>query len=111
MSYTVILGLDFLNACNAIVDLAHMTVMLNGQVIQATLEEGSKDQPSARECLARNIKVPPNTSMLLTAEVHSPPTEECIIVPVRNGVPVLISIPWEMDHSVLLTWSMTLSSM
>jgi hypothetical protein len=93
MSYTVILGLDFLNACNAIVDLAHMTVMLNGQVIQATLEEGSKDQPTAQAFLARNIKVPPNTSMLLTVEVYSPwpPTDDYIIVPVRNGVPVFIS--------------------
>jgi hypothetical protein len=91
MSDTVILGLDFLNACNAIVDLAHMTVMLNGQVIQATLKEGSKDQPSSQAFLARNIKVPPNTSMLLTVEVYSPPTDDYIIVPVCNGVPVLIS--------------------
>ena len=87
MSDTVILGLDFLNACNAMDDLAHMTAMLNGQVIQATLEEGSKDQPTAQAFLARNIKVPPNTSMLLTVEVYSPPTDDYIIVPVCNGVP------------------------
>ena len=70
-----------------------MTVMLNGQVIQATLEEGSKGQPTAQAFLARNIKVPPNTSMLLTVEVYSPwpPTDDYIIVPVRNGVPVFIS--------------------
>lgn len=57
-------------------------------MIQATLEEGIKDQTTAQAFLARNIKVPPNTRMQLTVEVHSPPTDDYIIVPVRNGVPV-----------------------
>ena len=57
-------------------------------MIQATLEEGIKDQTTAQAFLARNIKMPPNTRMQLTVEVHSPPTDDYIIVPVRNGVPV-----------------------
>ncbi|CAG2251986.1 unnamed protein product [Mytilus edulis] len=37
MTDTIILGLDFLNACSAVVDLVHMSVVLNGESIPAQL--------------------------------------------------------------------------
>lgn len=56
MSDNIILGLDFLDACKAVVDLAKPSVKLNGEVILATLKHGGGDeQIIARAVLSRNV--------------------------------------------------------
>ncbi|CAC5389357.1 unnamed protein product [Mytilus coruscus] len=90
MTDTIILGLDFLNACSAVVDLVHMSVVLNGESIPAQLV-GGNCQSLSEVLLSRSVKVPPNSSMLITVEVKSPPEDHYVIVPKRNHLPVLIS--------------------
>ncbi|CAG2252031.1 unnamed protein product [Mytilus edulis] len=90
MTDTIILGLDFLNACSAVVDLVHMSVVLNGESIPAQLV-GGNNQSLSEVLLSRSVKVPPNSSMLITVEVKSPPENHYVIVPKRNSLPVLIS--------------------
>ncbi|CAG2220004.1 unnamed protein product [Mytilus edulis] len=74
MTDTIILGLDFLNACSAVVDLVHMSVVLNGESILAQLG-GGNIQSLSEVLLSRSVKVPPNSSMLITVEVKSPPDD------------------------------------
>ncbi|CAC5369754.1 unnamed protein product [Mytilus coruscus] len=90
MNDTIILGLDFLNACSAVVDLVHMSVVLNGESIPAQLV-GGNCQSLSEVLLSRSVKVPPNSSMLITVEVKSPPGDHYVILPKRNHLPVLIS--------------------
>ncbi|CAC5385654.1 unnamed protein product [Mytilus coruscus] len=90
MTDTIILGLDFLNACSAVVDLVHMSVVLNGESLPAQLV-GGNCQSLSEVLLSRSVKVPPNSSMLITVEVKSPPEDHYVIVPKRNHLPVLIS--------------------
>lgn len=90
MTDSIILGLDFLNSCGAIVDLPNMSVTINGESIPATLIKAS-NQSVSDVLLSRTVKVPPNSNMLLTVEVQSSPKDDYVIVPVRNKCPVLVS--------------------
>ena len=90
MTDTIILGLDFLNACSAVVDLQDMSVSINGEPVPAQLVEGS-NQSLSDVLLTKTVKVPPNSNMLLTVEVKSPPEGDYVIVPVRSKCPALIS--------------------
>ncbi|CAG2249837.1 unnamed protein product [Mytilus edulis] len=56
MTDTIILGLDFLNACSAVVDLVHMSVVLNGESIPAQLV-GGNNQSLSEVLLSRSVKV------------------------------------------------------
>ncbi|CAC5401507.1 unnamed protein product [Mytilus coruscus] len=87
MTDTTILGLDFLNACSAVVDLVHMSVVLNGESIPAQLV-GGNCQSLSEVLLSRSVKVPPNSSMLITVEVKSPPEGPLCDCPKRNHLPV-----------------------
>ena len=104
MSDNIILGLDFLDACKAVVDLAKPSVRLNGEVIRATLKHSGEDeQIIARAVLSRNVTIPPNSSMTLNVDVKPSPESDYIIEPSRDKTPVLISNAVGSGASCILT--------
>lgn len=89
MTDSVILGLDFLNACNAVVDLPRMTVRLNGESIPAKFVDG--DNSGTRVRLTKTIRIPANSSMFVYGKVDEPTWDGYIVEPTRSQLPVLVS--------------------
>jgi hypothetical protein len=63
MSDSVILGLDILDACRAVVNVSGGTVVLNGEEIPASLVDSNDNTMISRAILECSITIPPNSVM------------------------------------------------
>ena len=72
------LGLDFLDACKAMIDLPHRTVTINGEQIRAPSVEGTDIQVS-RAVLTKGVALPPNSITSLAVKIN-PNTKSQLLV-------------------------------
>jgi hypothetical protein len=72
------LGLDFFDACKAMIDLPHRTVTINGEQIRAPSVEGTDIQVS-RAVLTKGVALPPNSITSLAVKIN-PNTKSQLLV-------------------------------
>jgi len=86
----LILGLDFLDVCKAMIDLPHKTVTINGEQIRAPLVEGTDIQVS-RAVLTKGVTLPPNIITSLAVKVNPIPKANYLLESACSPLPILIS--------------------
>lgn len=84
------LGLDFSDACKAMIDLPHRTVTINGEHIRAPLVEGTDIQVS-RAVLTKGVILPPNSITSLAVKVNPIPKANYLLEPACSSLPIVIS--------------------
>ena len=86
----IILGIDFLQHYNAVIDLTDYSVKLRGEVAELILTKDNETMKIYRVKLANRTTVPPASNKLSTVEFDTEPDSETVIQPTRFMKKLLI---------------------
>ena len=102
MSDSVILGLDILDACRAVVNVSGGTVVLNGEEIPVSLVDSDDNTMISRAILECSITIPPNSVMSVSVRIDPVPSSAYVLDSRDSLMPVLMSnVIGSGDHCVV----------
>ena len=92
VSDQLILGLDFLEAHRAVINLQNNAISIGGEVMATRIIERQPKQPETRSSFVmRAVTVPPNSRMKVALNVESPIEGDYIVEPTYTSANVLVS--------------------